>query len=212
MVKFLMVGCLGVILAGSVAAYSAWRWWENTGRDHAAMAVQTSADQAVDSSQLADDDKRKLKGRIRGVVTDFKDGRISTQDVARAMEQLAANPALHAASMINVMDNASTQVKLTPQERATVERAAQRFGRGVVEGKIATAEVGSALDGLVERGTDGTARVRRDLSRADVLEQAQQLKRRADDASVPDQPYSVDVVEAFAKALDAMRQPVPEAR
>ena len=97
----------------------------------------------------------------------------------------------------------AAHAKLEKEEQATVERAFQRYCRGLIERSINRRKVSSVLKlvGDHKPGTDEWT-FRKPLTREEALAFRDAMKQTADEAGVPDAEYEIDFAGELRKMVD----------
>lgn len=200
------IGCLVVLgilcvllIVGGLYARANWKGW-------AAGGVLTAARQVLSESGLPQAEQDQLVGELKLVTDDFKAGKISFQELAKIAESLAESPVVPVTGVIVVDRGYVTKSTLTAEDKAAVNRALQRYARGLAEGTIPMdqQEMERALRPIVVRTDKSRWELRKPevVTDRDLLDLAANVKAHADAAGVPDEPYTVDLPREFRKAVD----------
>jgi hypothetical protein len=179
---------------GIFVAFS-WKGWVATG-------MQSVVDTALTQSDLSDADKSKIKQSVSGVTDDFKNGKISTEQLAKVFEKIAQSPLLPLAGVYAVELKHVKTSKLPDEEKKDAHRSLTRFARGVVEKKISDSAVQELVDSI--SAVNGTQRTMKEtLTTEELRAFIAKAKDHADKATVPDEDYTVDIPGELDKAIKA---------
>ncbi len=204
LVVLVIVVILGVI--GAIFVARNWKGWIAQGAEALATTV-------VNESQLPQDQKDSIVSEVRKLGDDFKAGRISTEDLQRVVEAIAESPLIPLAGVQAARQNYVDPSDMTPEEKASANRALQRFARGIHEKKIAPAEeaVTETIKPIVRLKPGNQWEFKDNPTRLEVDQFIANAKARADDAQIPDEPFDLNIADELKKAIDRAlgRAPAP---
>ncbi len=98
----------------------------------------TFAAQAIQQSQLPDDQKTRITKRVDGLADDFKNGKITFEDFGKVLEQIGDSPLLPLAMVYGAEEKYLKPSALSKEEKDAGVRSLQRLARGVAEKNITT--------------------------------------------------------------------------
>jgi DNA-directed RNA polymerase subunit RPC12/RpoP len=196
--KVAALGCfLFLALGGAGGIYVALNF-----KRLATDVARAAAVQAIRSSEMPRDVQDGFVGHIDRVARAYKEGRISTDQVMRIFRNVAESP-LFPVAMVVAADRQYVQPSgLGAEEKHRASRDLQRLARGVAERSIPHGDLEGILDLVSSRRPGGGRHIRQKLSDAEVRALATRVKEVADRAGVPDEPYEIDCVAEFGKAID----------
>lgn len=188
-VMLLIALALGVFVAMS------WRGW-------AGGFVQSVSTQAINDSQLPQDQKDRLTTRITGLTDQFKDGTLTFPQIAGIMESLQQSPLIALAVVYGSGEAHIGPSALTTEEKAAATRSLARFTRGVVEEKIPATAIDDVLVSVTTRGPNGQLQPINAVTIDQLRSFIAAAKARADDAKIPDEDFQVDIAAEVEKVID----------
>lgn len=198
----ILAGCLAalaivlvVLIAGGVYVYLNWRGW-------AAAGVQSISAEVVKESGLPQDQKDRLLVEVTRVTDDFKAGKISLAQVKRMGEEIVESPLLPLAGVEAARQNYLEPSDMTADEKAAADRSLQRFARGVYEKKIPKDAIKDAAKPVIELKDNGHWELKDKPTRMELDQFIANVKARADEAGVPDEPFDLNIAEELKKAID----------
>jgi hypothetical protein len=198
-----LTGCLIALavvvvlfVVGGVFVWTQWRGWTATG-------VVAVAEQVIEASELAEDQKQQIMGEIESLATDFKNKDITLEQLVEVGSAIGESPLL---PVVAVMAAESRYVEgsgLTDEEKADARLQLQRLARGVYEDKITPDEAASAADEIMVRTNDNYQLADPEtVDDEDLRQLTAELKAAADKANIPNEPFEIDIAAEFKKAID----------
>ncbi len=193
----LIVLAIIVILVGVVLfwVYLNWRSWTA----NALVQVTTMSVQEFD---LPPDQQQAIIAEVELVAQDFKDKKISPQDMVRIMEEVGESPLFPIAGVIAAQNKYIEPSTLPAEEKAAAVRSLQRFARGVHEKQIPREAIEDVIKPIVTIDVDGGWEFKESATDEEVRQFAANAKARADAVSIPDEAYEIDIAVELRKAID----------
>jgi hypothetical protein len=208
----ILIGCLGtVVVCGLLCAGAVWYVQNNAGKWVAGIARQAIV-ATINGSEIPDAEKTEVIAQVDRVINDYKAGKINEEDLTRLMEEFQSSPAFLLISAWGLEKAYLEPSGLPEEEKTQGRRTIQRAFRGLCEKKI-TQEQFQAVAPQFEQGAqldiedDGPV-VKNNPGQPDKLtdEQVQtmlaDLKKLADDAGIPDEPFEIDIGDEVKKTVD----------
>ena len=197
-----VIGCLVVaalvMMLFALAAYWVWR----NARNLVAVGATEAMSQMIDTTDLPAEERREMKAEVRRVADAYREGRITNEQLARIVQDVAESPLLALFVVSAVEKQYFEKSGLSEEEKAEGRLALQRFVRGAVDKKIKQAGIDAVLQHIGEKRPDGNWQLRARVSDADLRSALAEAKRVADEAGIPEQPESVDVSAEFKRIVD----------
>ena len=156
----------------------------------------------VDGSDLSPEDKRVVTEQIDRVVTEYKAGNVTFEELGKIVEEFAQSPVLTLMMSKFALEAYIKPSGLSDEEKAEAELTLQRVARGVFEKKIAPEDLEAAMDHISTKQPDGSRQMKEQPSDEDLRKMLAECKRRADEAEVPNEPFEVNIGEEFKKSID----------
>jgi len=200
-----LIGCLvvfliGVLLCGGIA----WYVYANLGRFK--TIVSDAARQAIVSgireSDLPEEEKQAIIAQVDRVVDQYKSGQISTQQLQRVMQELAESPLMGAILIYSVEVQYVQPSGLSDEEKQQARRTLQRVLRGATEEKIRLEELEAAMEHVTVKRANGQRELKQKVTDDELRAFLAALKKKADEAEIPDEPFEIKISEEFRQAVD----------
>jgi hypothetical protein len=171
-------------------------------KEWAADAANAVAQGMISESGLPEDQKTVILTEIKQLGDDYKNGKITTEEVAQVLKSVSESPLIALASVQFARQKYIEPSDMTAKEKAEATLAIQRFARGVYEKKIPK----EAIDEVARPiGHVDQANNRWDLkenpTRMEIDEFVANAKARADAAMIPNEPYDLNIAEELKKAI-----------
>ena len=193
--------CLLVIAAG-IGIWVAMNW-----KDWAADFGKQVAADAVSKSLLPAEDKARVLKRINQLADDFKAGKVSTQQLGKVMEQIAQSPLLPLGLVMAADEKYVKPSGLSNEEKDAARRTLQRLARGAFEKSIPENDTQEVMKLVTDHESNGNERLKERLSDDELKAFLEKAKEKADAASVPDEPFDVNIADEIEKAIDKVLKP-----
>ena len=223
-----LIGCLGVFLL-CVVMCAGGVWYVQRNVDRWAMTfVREALVAVVNESKIPAQEKTEIVGQVDRVVNAYKARKISQEDLERVMEELQDSSAFSLIMLHGMGEEYLDDSGLSADEKTAGRRVFERAIRGVYEKKITEEQFHAAMpDAIVDPSGEPTAEGENEKPAADVAadpsdldaeamededfavtdEQVRasltKLKKLADDAGIPDEPFVIDFGDEVKKAVDA---------
>jgi hypothetical protein len=191
---------IGLLICGGliVAAY----YFAANAKGMITEGVRSAVVQTIRESDLRQEDKDVMVAQVNRVADEYKAGRITIEDLTRIMENMAESP-LMVLGMVYVMDEKYIKPADMPEsEKEAARLTLQRAARGVYEQKIDQQQIESAIDPISTKDAQGNRQLKDRVTTQELRAVLTELKRLADEAQVPDEPFQVDIGGEFKKAVD----------
>jgi hypothetical protein len=203
-----LIGCLVIAVVGLVVAVIVGYWVSQNWRDWTATAGAQGVMQAVNASDLPQQEKQEIELEVNRVAEAFRGGDISVEQVGMILERLSQSP-LMASIMVSAADaKYINQSGLNDEEQAQARITVHRFVRGAVDGKIDEASVNSALEHIADRQQGGGWQLRDRVTDEELRAFLNTAKSEADAANIPAEPEVVDPSDQVKRLIDeALNEP-----
>ena len=165
--------------------------------------------QAVNDSNIPADQKQRINARLNQLNTDFKDGKVTTDQIAAIAEALMEGPVLPIGTVLFVDSQYIQPSALTDQEKADGRQSLERLARGVFDKFINPDKLEPVMEPITEPDpTDPTSRqLKPNPTTEELREFLKRAKAEADTANVPDEPWTIDLADEVDKAIDQVLNP-----
>lgn len=186
-----------ICLAAGIFVAVSWKGW-------AATAMTAVTRQIVTQSDMPQDQKERVIARVTSLGTDFKNGKITGEQLGKVMEAIVEGPLLPLGSVAVIEKGYIQNSALMPEEKTAASRTLERFARGIAEKKIDLAALKAVLSPISEPTTGNNIRLKpADKVTPEALRSLlADAKKRADDAKIPDEPYNINVADALDQAIN----------
>jgi hypothetical protein len=197
---------LGVSLVLLIACgVGGWFVYQNTGK-WVADATRAVVVQMVNDSDLPEEEKAEIKVQLDRVVEKYKSGEITLEQVGKVMEKLVESPVFATLIVKAAEAKYIDPSGLDDEEKAQARLVLQRIARGTVEKKIDPKTLEPALDHISHTDPQGNRQLKEHVSDAELRDFIAELKRVADAAQIPDEPYEVNFGAEIRRAVDEALQ------
>jgi len=199
-----LTGCLvvlGIILvlaiAGGVFVYMNWKTWT---ADIGAAALTAM----VEEFELPPDQEAAMITEINTLAQDFKDGKVSVQQIGTLAEELSESPAIYVMAASAIRVNYIQPSGLTDEEKTNANLQLSRLARGLTEKTITPEEAQNAMDQIIVQTQENQFDLRQPevVTDEDLKEMVEKVTNLADEKEVPSEQFNVDVAAEFRKAID----------
>lgn len=198
----LLVGCLAVIgviaaliVIGGVIVWMNWKGWT-------AGAMNAGMKAAVQESKLPAGQQSRINTQIDQLTAAFEAGDVTFEDLALVIEALEDHPILPIGLLEFIEVNSLKVEGLTDEERAAGELATQRLQRGLAEGVLVMADLDPVLEPVSQRDPNGDLQPLQNPTAPQVRLYIDAARSKADELSIPDEPYDVDVAEQIERLIN----------
>ena len=195
--KVIGIGCLTivalVIVVGVIVAMNF--------KKIAATGIRAAIVQTINSSQLPDEQKQELVRQVDNLAEEFKESKLSMEQLAAIAQELAEGPILPLGMFMMVNAKYVQPSGLSDDGKADARLQIQRFTRGVAEDAIPRETLQDLFATLTVADDKGRQQLRESLTDDELKTFLGQLKSAADKAKVPHEPYEVDIAAEFRKAV-----------
>lgn len=199
-VVLIVVAIIAVIVIGlGVWAAVSWKSW-------VAIGMQNAAATMVQQSGLDPQQQQAVMQRVQTLATDFKQGKLTMEQAERIAAEVQKGPLLPAGVAWGLQERYVAVSLLNDQEKAEARLHLQRVARGVWEKKLDLAAFDEIVAPVSERQADGSMRPKQQLSLEELKALVARAKAKADGASVPMEPFAIDIAAELDKAIAAAKK------
>lgn len=199
--KYLLIGCLGIIVVGIIIAaigsfvvYKNWRGWS-------ANFVTDTSKKLINSSQLPGDQKTRMISSIEKVGKDFKDGKLTLEQVGKIAERIASSPMMSMGMVYFFEQQYVSPSGLSAEEKTDARRTMERLARGVFEKSITQHEMSTLTAPLMEKGADGKNKLKKTITDTELRDFLANANKQVETAKIPDEPFKVDMANELDKVI-----------
>ena len=214
----ILLGCLGVfVVCVILCAGSVWYVQQNAGKWVAGVVREVFV-ASIKASEIPEGEKTEVIAQIDRVLAAYKAGRIKSEDIEPVMKKLERSPVFLMMQTWGLEKAYVDPSGLSDEEKEQGRRTIERAFRGLVEQKITQEE----FTGVVPQQPQGQAEVKIDngktvikshtdqrspLTDEEVRKMLADLKKLADDAEIPDEPFTIDIGDEVKKLVDEVLAP-----
>lgn len=194
-------GCLiaaGIVIvliatAGIIIGLN-WKKWT-------VSMMQAGIKTQIAATSLPQDQKDRIIAKVEAVSNDWRDGKIDTQQLGRVIDTLGQGPFVPLA-LVYAADAKYVKVsKLSEDEKAAAKLALDRFARGVIEKTIPSDETKRLMTYVEVSGTTNH-QLKNVLTEEELRKFIAAAKAKADEAKVPEEPYTANLADELDKAIN----------
>ncbi|MCI0359271.1 MAG: hypothetical protein L0211_12400 [Planctomycetaceae bacterium] len=219
----LLIGCLGTLVVFVLlCAGTVWYVQRNAGKWMASV-VREMIVSAVNASEIPAGEKTEVIAQIDRVVAAYKEGKVKPEDLEPMMMKLEKSPAFLLMEAWGLEKAYVEPSGLPADEKEQGRRTIDRALRGLCEQKITQQEFMGVVpqrnvDVDVDLNDNGKAvfkqgkNAQNQLTDEEVRKMLADLKKLADDAGIPDEPFEIDIGDEVKKLVDEMLAGKPQDR
>lgn len=213
----ILLGCLGMfVVCVILCAGSVWYVRQNAEKWVAGFVREVIV-ATINGSEIPAGEKTEVIAQIDRVVSAYKQGRIRAEDLEPMMQKLEQSPVFVMIQTWGLEKAYLDPSGLSDEEKEQGRRTIERSFRGLVEQKITQEEFTGVVpqqQGQADLKFDNgkavvkTSRGQRSpLSDEEVRTMLADLKKLADDAEIPDEPFTIDIGDEVTKLVDEVLAP-----
>ncbi|MBF0410515.1 MAG: hypothetical protein HQM10_24430 [Candidatus Riflebacteria bacterium] len=201
---FLGIGCLVIIVGGSIGGYLLYLKIIAGMKEVAAVGIEQIVESGVTSMQLSEQEIKKLMVPVKNFTKKIRASEVSVENVANVGQALVKSPVFPALSSI-MFENKYVKTSDIPEAHKQKSHViVTRFVKGIIDEKIGRDEVANVSDILMEEVTKNGKKIKtmkQKLSNDDLYKCMRLMNTIANDAKIPDQAYEVDLAAELEKAI-----------
>ena len=198
----LLIGCLGaVVLSVLLCAGGVW-WISRNVSSLIATGIRTAIVAVVNESELEAQEKTQVIAQIDRVVDAYKAGKISNEQLEKLADELQDSPVFVLIQIYGTQAAYLQPSGLNDEEKAAGKRTFERVFRGIHEKKLDLEDFNAAMPESMRQDAEEPGNEPRRISDEDLRTFLANLKKLADDAEIPDEPFQIDVSEELKKDVD----------
>lgn len=201
--RTIVLGCLGVAVAGILLIVLLVVWAARNMRDWAANIGEQALTQAVSEMELTDEDRAEVQSQVTRVADGFRGGDVTVEEIGELAEKLAKGPVATVGVIRFAMKHYIETSGLSDDEKERAKLTLERFGRGFVEGKLDLSdfdEISSPI--MIHHGNQHRLKDRDQISDDDLREFLKGCEEKADGAEIPDGPWEFDLGGEVRRVVD----------
>jgi hypothetical protein len=207
-----LIGCLGVGVVLLVLGVIATIWVARNWRDWAADSMSVAIKQGVDQTDLPAEEKAQVKVEIDRGVNLFREGKISSEQGSRLVQEALNSPLMLALGASAAEKKYLDSSGLSDEEKAEGKVTLQRFLRGIIDKKIDQQTADQVLSHVSDKQPNGQPKFRDKVRDEELRAFFTDAKKAADDAKIPEQLPTFDPSDEIKRIIDqAMSGPAPAA-
>lgn len=200
-----LTGCLVVLGVLAILGVIAGIWLANNWRDLAAEVLTPPLIEAIERSDMTEEDKARVIAQVEALSQEFRDKKISLEEMGRVIEEIAESPVLPVAAVMFVEEQYIRRSGLSEEEKADARLQIGRLARGVFEEKIDEERIRYVVEPISEPGSTGDdfeIRPPDRVSDDDLRRMIERAREEADAAEIPDEAFLVDIPGELERAIE----------
>ena len=188
---------LGILVAGIAV------WWISaTARGFGADLASGAMKSGLRELKLPGDQEQRIFARIDEVTQEFKDEKITLEQVVLIFKEIAEGPLMPAGMSLLVERAYLDESDFEEQEKDAARIATRRFTHGTIRQIISEQQANSVLDTISSVNGEGERTFRHPITDEELRAFVAAAKQAADDAGVPEDVPEVNFADEFDKAID----------
>jgi hypothetical protein len=203
-----LIGCLVMAVISLVVVGIVAYWVSQNWRDWTSTVGAQGVMQAVNASDLPQQEKREIEVQVDRVADAFRNERLSVDQMGTIIEKLTQSPLMSTIVVSTADAKYINRSGLNDEEKAQARVTLHRFVRGAVDGKIDENSVNETLEHIADRQQNGGWQLRDQVSDEQLRAFLDTAKTKADEAQVPDEPDEFDPSDEVKRIIDeTMNEP-----
>jgi len=203
----IVVGVLVVVLAGGGwFVWSHWKGWTADAMESVMMKATAKAD-------IDDAEKAQVEDELRRLTAGFRRGDVTVGELLEVAKAVTESPLIPAAVLFGARTQYLDPSGLSDEEKAAGTLALSRLAHGVYDGSIDPAVLSKVFGPISTTSGSGRGvhvstpnfqlhlRPPADVTDDELLQVITLATQQADDAGVPDEPYTIDASDEIAKVI-----------
>ncbi|MBI1375850.1 MAG: hypothetical protein GC159_24335 [Phycisphaera sp.] len=174
--------------------------------------VHAATVEMVNQSDMTEEDKKAVIAELDQLKDDYQAGKITTEQIGNVMEEIGKSPLIPLGAMTFTEKHYIEPSGLSAEEKTDAKLQVGRFARGMYTEAIpkeALEEVAAPISEPDPR-QPGKTRLKQKATDEEVRQFIANLKQKADDASVSEEPFEINMAVEFKKVLDKALKRTPE--
>jgi hypothetical protein len=196
------IGCGSVAVFGILVAGIAVWWISATAREFGADLAMGAMKNGLRELKLPGDQEQRIFARIDEVTQEFKDEKITLEQVLLIFKEIAEGPLMPAGMSLVVERAYLDESGFEEQEKDAARIATRRFTHGTIRQMIPEQQGNSVLDTISSVNGEGERSFRHPITDEELRAFVAAAKQAADDADVPEDVPEVNFADEFDKAID----------
>ena len=176
-------------------------FWEGSTPQWKPYRANKVAAQIIRDSGLPTDQRESILTEIKQLGDDFKSGKVSMEQLAKIAQEIADGPLIPLAGVQAARQKYVEPSEMTQAEKAEAILSLQRFARGVHEKKIRKNEIDDVVKPVSDIGPNGRWSLKAKPTRMEIDQFIANVKARADEAKIPNEPFDLNIAEELKKAI-----------
>jgi hypothetical protein len=201
-----LIGC-GILALILVVCCAGGIWWSVNYLPGIMLAqgtelARTKIIEEIEKSDLREEDKQVIVEQVNRVAKETKEGKVTVEQALKIMQNLAESPLVMIAMAYGIEEKYLNRSGLDDAEKQEAKLTLQRAARGVFEQKISQEQLKEAMRPISNEKPDGNLELKEQVTDDELRQFLTDLKQLADDASIPDELFQVDIGAEVKKAVD----------
>ena len=204
--KILGIGCVVVIVVGVLAVGTGVYYVKTHGLEMAAKGITVVTDGMIKDSKLSDSDKAGVRSEIARFTTRLKAGEVSMNQVKKLADTVQQGPLPALLFLQAVATGKLIPPEIPAEESAAARLDAQRLQRAAAEGKVTTLSLQEVLRDIPQ---NEQGKPKEKITPEDWRPVMAKIKKMADDAGIPNEPYQMELTQEIRKVFDEVLDSTP---
>jgi hypothetical protein len=211
--KMLGIGCVVLVVVLVIAIGSGVYFLKTRGLELVSSAITSMTESMLRESQLTDAEREGVRGEISRLTTRLKAGEISLDHVKKLADGIQKGPLPTLLFLQGVATGNLVPPDIPTEERTSARLNAQRLQRAAVEGKVTPQVLQEVLKAIPREQNDppkaeqeppkwSLESPKKEITAEDWRPVMGLIKKLADDAGIPNEPYQLELTQEIRKLLD----------
>jgi hypothetical protein len=219
--KMLGIGCVVLVVVLVIAIGTGVYFIKTKGLELVSSAITSMTEKVLQESQLTDVEKEGVRGEISRLTMRMKAGEISLDHMRKLADGIQQGPLPTLFFLQGVATGNLIPPDIPTEEKTSARLNAQRLQRAAVEGKVTPQALQEVLKAIPRDGNDSpkaeqeppswnlesprqemTGPFKKEITPEDWRPVMTLIKKLADDAGIPNEPYQLELTQEIRKLLD----------
>jgi len=187
-----------LLIMGGVGIY----WAAQNIRGIAADAITPALQEAVSEMEIPEDQKKQISTRIGEIGKDFKEQKLSLNDLEKLIKGVVESPIAGAAATIWFTNQYINKSGLSEDEKAEAIITTKRFAYGLLDKTITEQQATEVMDLITVKQNNGQTTYKETLTDKELTEILTKMKDAADGANVPAEVPEINFANEFDKVIE----------
>ena len=152
--------------------------------------------------EIPEDQKKQISARIGEIGTDFKEQKLTLNDLEKLIKGIVESPIAGAAASIWFTNQYINKSGLSEDEKTEAVTTTKRFAYGLLDKTITEQQANEVMNLVTEEKANGQTTYKETLTDKELTEILTKMKDAADGANVPAEVPEINFANEFDKVIE----------